>query len=586
MSNDEAVTSRYPPVPLAGRGYETRLLTLHPGNFGDQLHGTLRTVSLDGRHPSEALSYTWGKSTLNPLPTIILNGRYGLVVTENLYGALQRLRHRVWSRSLWIDAICINQTDTDERNRQVSIMGAIYKSARRVCIWLGDTYDVPAPVILQTLPLSGPTYRISVRRRQTEPILHGRVVNAREKLLASSYLHPRQTTAAAIFNTSPPWHTRAWVYQELNNARKLVWCFGPIERSDDVQTFAKFIKSPRPRGLVTGPHNLALTDLGSLLDDTSSSTWQDSAVGFKHTALLQNAAYTTKMRATNPRDKVFSLRGVTRAEEAHRLSPDYDKTIAQVFAEAAFASIVGSQNFDALFYAIGFFDSAHRNSDTEDRLMRFPTWAIDFDADYLPPPPVLFGTAISGLGTTNGIMRQSSQPRLSPCMTQLHLHVMLLSEVSAAVPRMIMEGLQPEESIATRQREVQSVHAGSEQTSIKSARVIDGEIEKCHDKFELPTANEGEHMDQHTTSIIGNGTTTNVSEDIQAWFTEVFSFLSGRESMEHAVPGVHGSASALRTMCNYLKYRGRRSICTFTTASGLLGFGNAHNAVGEIAAFL
>lgn len=59
------------------------------------------------------------------------------------------------------------------------------------------------------------------------------------------------------------------------------------------------------------------------------------------------------MRATDLRDKVYSLEGVTRADEAALLLPDYSKTVAQVFAEATFASIAGSQNFDALFYATG-----------------------------------------------------------------------------------------------------------------------------------------------------------------------------------------------------------------------------------------
>lgn len=40
-------------------------------------------------------------------------------------------------RRLWIDAICIDQEDTSERNAQVAIMSRIYSSAKRVIVWLG-----------------------------------------------------------------------------------------------------------------------------------------------------------------------------------------------------------------------------------------------------------------------------------------------------------------------------------------------------------------------------------------------------------------------------------------------------------------
>jgi hypothetical protein len=38
---------------------------------------------------------------------------------------------------LWIDAISINQNDTQERSHQVSIMGNIYLSSQMVLVWLG-----------------------------------------------------------------------------------------------------------------------------------------------------------------------------------------------------------------------------------------------------------------------------------------------------------------------------------------------------------------------------------------------------------------------------------------------------------------
>jgi hypothetical protein len=59
-------------------------------------------------------------------------------VTSNLDVALRYLRLKDQPRVLWIDAICINQHNIQERNKQVAQMRSIYQSARRVCIWPGE----------------------------------------------------------------------------------------------------------------------------------------------------------------------------------------------------------------------------------------------------------------------------------------------------------------------------------------------------------------------------------------------------------------------------------------------------------------
>ena len=62
-------------------------------------------------------------------------------MTANLWNALHRLRHHSRPRRLWIDQICINQGRTYERNRQVQLMGKVYRQARQVIVWLGDVKD-------------------------------------------------------------------------------------------------------------------------------------------------------------------------------------------------------------------------------------------------------------------------------------------------------------------------------------------------------------------------------------------------------------------------------------------------------------
>ena len=70
--------------------------------------------------------------------TIGANNSCCMPVTDNLFNALSRLRRRFKMRILWVDRLCINQTDMDERGQQVSMMGRIYREAKCVNIWLGE----------------------------------------------------------------------------------------------------------------------------------------------------------------------------------------------------------------------------------------------------------------------------------------------------------------------------------------------------------------------------------------------------------------------------------------------------------------
>ncbi|KAF8859439.1 HET-domain-containing protein [Acephala macrosclerotiorum] len=123
---------------LDSERFQLRRLSLSPGDFHDPICGALETVSL-GEHPKyEALSYVWGKD-MAPTP-IILEGTE-IHITQNLDTALRHLRHGQMSRSLWVDAVCIDQSNVVERAEQVKLMNRIYRSASTVLVWLGPDAD-------------------------------------------------------------------------------------------------------------------------------------------------------------------------------------------------------------------------------------------------------------------------------------------------------------------------------------------------------------------------------------------------------------------------------------------------------------
>lgn len=129
-------------VPCAAYRYQPftkigtfRLLKLEHGEHpATPLQGSLISTELDCAPDFEALSYSWGDRLADD-PMIILDWQ-SLKVTKNRYSALLRLRQR--RKPIWIDAICINQQDTDERTQQVRQMQVIYGRASLVIIWLGE----------------------------------------------------------------------------------------------------------------------------------------------------------------------------------------------------------------------------------------------------------------------------------------------------------------------------------------------------------------------------------------------------------------------------------------------------------------
>lgn len=112
---------------------EIRLLVLPCAGSNSQKYEFIH-VSLLTNTKYEALSYAWGELPANKTITIDQTDYY---VRDNLFAALEALRLRSRRRHLWVDAVCINQEDFDERNGQVALMSQIYAKADEVIVWLG-----------------------------------------------------------------------------------------------------------------------------------------------------------------------------------------------------------------------------------------------------------------------------------------------------------------------------------------------------------------------------------------------------------------------------------------------------------------
>ena len=124
----------YQDLPLSEDGLQVRLLQLLPGTGDDPVRCKLVVRRVTAFSKYEALSYTWGG--VETAETMTVNG-LPHNITTNLWAALWYLRHKSRRRRLWVDAVCIDQTNLSERASQVMEMGQIYRNAERVLLWLG-----------------------------------------------------------------------------------------------------------------------------------------------------------------------------------------------------------------------------------------------------------------------------------------------------------------------------------------------------------------------------------------------------------------------------------------------------------------
>ncbi|KLU86792.1 hypothetical protein MAPG_05802 [Magnaporthiopsis poae ATCC 64411] len=173
--------------------------------------------------PYEALSYTWG--TASDRFNIEIESRTH-AVTPNLHQALRSLRRSDEDRMLWVDAICIDQTNDKERGHQVGQMTLIYRLAERVLIWLGPG-DWDTDMLLDWMDqldrrvVSGPNYKrtsIDCWRIECLDLLGG--LGDGIVTHSSSLSKENVSRLPALFNA--PWFRRVWVLQEAANARTAI----------------------------------------------------------------------------------------------------------------------------------------------------------------------------------------------------------------------------------------------------------------------------------------------------------------------------------------------------------------------------
>jgi hypothetical protein len=297
MANQDPDTSLYQYSPFKSER-EIRLLQLEPGTDSDEIQCSIIVVDLDSKPVYNALSYVWGAT--EKLRHVRISGEK-LLVTENLFNALKRFRNEDVLKIMWIDAICIDQTNDSERSHQVQMMTSIYSTAVEVLIWLGEEEERVALVF-------DLVRKFSAAKLPPVDEAWTCVDEVQDPSVYFDLLAPVASPVWAALREflARPWFTRVWVIQEAAVAASCTGFCGSLQISwEDLVNFSKYLFKSKLFSLFGIERSDALRPLTSSIVKGSNSGFFDGSID-----LMGLLVVTNHYCATEPKDSVFALMGI------------------------------------------------------------------------------------------------------------------------------------------------------------------------------------------------------------------------------------------------------------------------------------
>jgi hypothetical protein len=304
-----------------------RLLTLEPSTCESApIVCHVERHSLNWNPIYEALSYTWGDPK-DICSTPIGFGGYPRIISANLEAALRILRFRDKPRVLWIDALCINQSDTHEKGMQIALMGSIFEQAQNVIIWLGPRSE-DSDVAMSTIS--------SIRG-----VNFGDLTDSAWDALENLF--------------SRPWFSRIWVLQEFKRARNPIFQCGQAFFSWDGKGEA--LREFSNLDLQVGrKHVRLLGEIGKAVSMASTRVDlpMDANIDPAHAAhyLVKMLRIYGGCQATEAHDKIYGPLGLSDIFYFHKANPpniDYNRNICDVYTDWARFLISTQKTLDPLY---------------------------------------------------------------------------------------------------------------------------------------------------------------------------------------------------------------------------------------------
>lgn len=294
-----------------------RILDILPSG-GDDTDGRIRCnihiAALADKPVYEAISYCWGDADNTVCVTV---GDKQTFVTANLHAALCRLRLEDEVRPVWIDQLCIDQDNMEEKAVQVRLMGEIYSNCSQCLIWMDE--------IDSEVSHADAEAAIDILNWMADPKLPV------PPCVESPFTAKGPTRALdSIGVNKHHWWRRIWTVQEVVLPRRKALLWGPLQIPWDTLTRCAYVwfGTGAPDELMLLPEKIGKV-LGWVFCNVR---W----INIAHEERDDPTVTTMKWRgrkATDQRDKIFGLLGLLPEgmELLHMDRCDYKTSTAQVY---------------------------------------------------------------------------------------------------------------------------------------------------------------------------------------------------------------------------------------------------------------
>lgn len=380
---------------------EIRLLRLHPWRPFQPLKATLYSTTLDMARDYTAISYTWGASPTKSKSLVINGKQFGC--TEATYNALYRAS-RTWSSHLvWIDYVCINQSNNKEKGGQVELMRHIYARATNVRAQI-----VPPVVESASKRVAADTEGVSVLIRRLATYIddwnpsHQEII---EFLKRDMETYGESRLVNLVDFLANAWFTRVWIIQEVITAPmvtvhyddsfiasgSLTLVAGALAEKELLPLLRRHSRNgdrARKNALrfksilrIRHLHKVFVSFAPYMHGDPDIAAMFRVAMSFTVTPLSMLLSECSSFEATNPRDKVYALLGLIMDGKSLDMSssllwPNYSNSVSEVMKSAAKYLVERRNIFDSLSnVGVGL----HTGKGTQD----LPSWVPDWAA-----PPI------------------------------------------------------------------------------------------------------------------------------------------------------------------------------------------------------
>ncbi|KAH6986141.1 heterokaryon incompatibility protein-domain-containing protein [Ilyonectria sp. MPI-CAGE-AT-0026] len=277
------------------------------------------------REPAfDCLSYVWGPQG-DPEPAFVEAASGGAIgsfkLGQNLASALHHLRYEDKPRTLWVDVICINQKDPDEKAVAVKCLSKMYSLTTRVVVWLGPEENDSAVAISLLAHVGAQVETTLDGFRLTSP-------GADEPTWYDIDINlpfTNEEWEAMEDLVSRPWFTRVWTVQEIVLANRLTI----LHAGSAVISWALFRRA-----------------VECILDKKSIPKGRAS-LGIARTSIMngiERPLAQVLMRhgdraCLDPHDKIYGMLAMTPPKFLAAIEPSYEQSVSDTYKDAFLINI-------------------------------------------------------------------------------------------------------------------------------------------------------------------------------------------------------------------------------------------------------